>query len=154
MDSKTPILDEILEESMNEVVITLREVLKNVQEEKVALMNGYCMQMQTILSERSKLVDELEQKRLSMSSILCRMLENSPLTECAGLENLSELVGEDKISLLLLRDQILALTNSLESQTKQNVYLCTQKILLKPKIKSLALVLLDPLTECDVEECM
>lgn len=151
-DALSP-LEQSLEKTMASLVAVLRLVLENMQMEQRSLAWRDSLQMEKILSDRAHLLAEMEKKQSHMNGILREMASLSSIDSCHGLENLASLIGPDKIAILVLRDQVLALIVSIESQNVQNRH--SYIVQIKPplvKAKPFAIAVLDP--ETDVEDAV
>ncbi|MBN9377451.1 MAG: hypothetical protein BGO14_10185 [Chlamydiales bacterium 38-26] len=121
-----------LKNAMSSLVSILREILANMEEEHLALLVQDAPSFQTIICNRTPLLDSMQSFRSSMVMEINKLKDLHPEilnleSELDRLKNLSLLAGADNIELLTLRDQILALTEQMEKQNSCNNYLlCNQ----------------------------
>lgn len=113
MESDIKGLDEALEESMVHLVQIMRHALGNIHEEKNAIIDGRTQDLHTILLKRAAILDEVTMRREKMCSLLAQFL-NGPSD--ASLDELAAIVGSDKVTILSLRDQIVALADTIERE--------------------------------------
>lgn len=134
----------ILEEAMLHLVQMMRHFLGNIHEEQFAITQGHGHHLPTILMKRTEILNELAIQREKMSSALS-CLANTHLD--ISLEQLASVVGDDKVNLLFLRDQVLALAASIEKQndhTRTLSYAHPKPYAQEKKSRPLQLALLDP----------
>lgn len=124
--------DEYLMTSMNSLVKILREVLSNMEEEQKAILDQNPSIFQQIMNNRESLIHEMQKtRRFIIKEIdqLSSLHPEIPLfdSEKDKLMNLAQLVGEDRVELLSLRDQIIALIDKMENQNVSNHVLLGNK---------------------------
>ncbi len=115
---------EILKETMTLLVKILREILTNMEEEQhIMLMQDNLVGMR-IINQRSVLMTAMHDCRNTLTKELekLKVIHDDEENELEILKNLAHMIGEDKIDLLILRDQILALTEKVEQQYGRNGY--------------------------------
>ncbi len=116
-----------LQISMKKEILTMRELLANMHQEEISLLGNDIKSLEQILHERSELIQRLGNLR----SI--RITVTNKLSKLASTEDtiatFDEIFSSSETldcEMLLLRDQILALTDKMNSQLKQNQNLSTR----------------------------
>ena len=137
-----------LKNAMSSLVSILREILANMEEEHLALLVQDAPSFQTIICNRTPLLDSMQSFRSSMVMEINKLKDLHPEilnleSELDRLKNLSLLAGADNIELLTLRDQILALTEQMENTANGLLALDPAKGV-KPLCKPTSLCTLEP----------
>lgn len=146
MDSEVEVMEEALEEAMFHLVQIMRHLLANLHEEQFAQSQNNYAHVNIVLMKRQHILEELSQRQQKMAAII-QSISRTPIT----LENLGSVIGEDKVSILTLRDQILALADSIEKDSHPISHQQMQQIPLpKTAPKKQTLTLIDPDTQEDI----
>lgn len=121
-----------LKNSMASLVNILRELLANMEEEQQAILVQNEHAFEVIMNKRSSLISSMHISQKTMVEEIDQLkIANLQLveteTEQDKLLNLAQLIGEDNVEILTLRDQILALTQKMERQNISNHVLLGNK---------------------------
>lgn len=122
-----------LKTSMESLVQVLRELLANMQEEQQALVVQDANAFASIMYNRSPLIEKMQCHRALMVEEIDKLKEQNPHpieieTEKDRLIHLALLAGEENVEILLLRDQILALTEQTDKQNNRNNFLLDNQL--------------------------
>lgn len=121
--------DESLKIVMTSLVKVLRELLANMEEEKQAILIQDATTFQTIMNQRSSLVVLMQETQKNMSHEIDSFKAADLFKDDhEKLIHLAQYTGEDKVELLTLRDQILALSEKMEKQNMSNSILLGHNI--------------------------
>lgn len=143
METLSKDLTTALEDSMLRIIQVMRHILTNQQEEYNALIIRQPLIIESILNKRQQILNDLKIKQKIMSNILKEINEDQKVTEHFDLEDLELLVGKDNISILLLRDQIMALAAGIETFNYDNHSTLLKQVATQPQLKRQALAVLD-----------
>ena len=131
MKDNTPEISQIYEELstvMKREILFFREMLSSMQEERYALLNNNTAMLRIIINSRHSLIDtitELHDKRIKKIRSLIELL-NADIKDLDIADNtscmtfLSEYVGSENCRLISLKEQMLALLEKLEMQSRRN----------------------------------
>lgn len=117
--------DDALMRAMTSLVKVLRELLANMQEEHKAILEQNAFIFPQIMNQRDTLINVMQESRQTMNQELDLLSASHPglsqlENEKEKLMNLPQFVGEDRVELLTLRDQVLALIEKMENQNTSN----------------------------------
>lgn len=117
--------DEALMTAMTSLVKILRELLASMEEEQKAILEQNAPVFQQIMNSREALIKSMQESRHAMMKeidLLSALHPEFPELESEKekLIKLPQLVGEDHVELLTLRDQVLALMEKMENQNVSN----------------------------------
>ncbi len=126
-------MDDLLKTAMTSLVKVLREILANMEEEHHSLIMQNASAFQLIMHRRSALMHSMRSYRKTMMTEIDKLQEkyqefSEAEDEYDKLLNLTQLIGEDNLELLTLRDQILALLDKMEKQNACNNFLLGNRI--------------------------
>ena len=112
---------ESLQISMASLVKVLRDLLSNMKEEQQAVLIQDMFSAQVVVNQRSAIFNSMTDYRQAMMRDIDQLLVKKEEffegdLEREKLMRLSQIIGEDQIELLTLRDQILALMDSINNQ--------------------------------------
>lgn len=110
---------------MKQEISTMREILANIHQEETSLLGNATKSLELILQERSDLIQRLGNLRSITSSMMNRLL--SLFSSEKGISSLDEIFTfSNDCEMLLLRDQILALTEKINFELEQNKHLSSR----------------------------
>lgn len=139
MEYSTENLDDALEESMKRLIQAMRYLLTNMEEEQRALTLGLADSVRFALQARDLIIEQIAASRRTMISVLSRY---APCSDEKTLEEINLVIGDDKITHLVLRDQILALDSCIEMQSHANrsFFVRQTAVFAAPKKQALAVI--------------
>lgn len=113
---------------MTSLVKVLRDLLANMEEEHHSLLMQNATAFEWIMNQRLPLMNSMHHYKKVMMNEIDKLQEKT--LEFSEIEddrdkllNLANLIGEEKIELLILRDQILALMDKMDIQNECTNYL-------------------------------
>ena len=131
---------------MKQEIAIMRDILSSMQEEQEALLHNDTVRLKKVMEKQAPLVDQMmpiRQQRLERLKIVAESkgfpVENVEEVSIETQQELTtssiwECIGPEWVSVLSLRDQLVALLEALRDQAQKNNYLIQNKVSLTRQV--------------------